>query len=83
MVLCCGVPGGALVWARTVDGNGNALVESVTISTDKGRDLAELVDFEVFGGNALRWLSLNDLDVDIIGLGHSANGGGAGVALLQ
>lgn len=29
---------------RTVDGDGDSLVESVAISTDEGWDLAELVD---------------------------------------
>lgn len=58
-------------------------MESVAISTDEGWDLAELVDLEVLGGNTLGWLSLNDLDIDVVGLSHSANGGRAGVALLQ
>lgn len=71
------------VLVRTVDSNGNALVESVTIGTDEGWDLAELVDLEVLGRDTLCRLSLNDLDLDVVGLGHSANGGGAGVTLWQ
>src|SRR4051794_21454787 len=72
-----------MIWVRTVNGNGNTLVESVAISTYEGWDLAELVDLEVLGGDTLGWLSLNDLNVDVVGLSHSANGGGAGVTLLQ
>ncbi len=37
----------------TVDGNGNALVKSVTISTDKGWDPSKPVQLEVLGGDTL------------------------------
>lgn len=54
-------------------------MESVSIGADKGWDLSKLVQLEVLGGDTLRRLSLNNLEVDIVGLGHSANGSRAGV----
>ena len=74
-------------WKRfaplTVDGDGDALVESVTISADKGWDLPKLVDLEVLGGAAFRRLGLNDLEVNVVGLGNCTNSSGAGVALWR
>jgi hypothetical protein len=49
-------------------------VESVTISTDECRDLSELVELEILFGKALAWLSLDNLDFHVIGLGHCKNG---------
>jgi hypothetical protein len=66
---------------RTVDGDGDALVESVTISADKGWDLPKLVDLEVLGGEAFRRLGLDDLEVNVVRLGNGTNSSGAGVAL--
>jgi hypothetical protein len=68
---------------RTVDGDGDALVESVAIGADKGWDLPKLVDLEVLGGDAFRWLGLNDLEVNVVGLGNCTNSSGAGVALWR
>lgn len=58
---------------HTVDGNGNALVEDVAVSADEGRDLAELVKLEVLSRDTLRGLSLDKLDVDVVGLSHCKN----------
>lgn len=59
---------------RTVNGNSDALSENVAILTDEGRDLAELVDLEILSRNTFSWLSLDDLEVDVVGLGNCANG---------
>ncbi len=59
---------------RTVNGNRNGLVESVTISTDECRDLSEPVELEILFGKALARLSLDDLDFDVVGPGHCKNG---------
>ena len=59
---------------RTVDGNGNGLVEGVSISADESWDLSELVKLEVFGREALDWLGLDNLEFDVVGLGHCKNG---------
>lgn len=56
-------------------------MENVSISTDESWDLSKLVKLEVFGRDTLRRLSLNDLDIDVVGLGHSTDGSGAGVTL--
>lgn len=56
-------------------------MENVSISTDESWDLSELVMLEILRGDTLRRLSLNDLDIDVVGLGHSADGSGAGVTL--
>jgi len=64
-----------VVLLRTVNCNGNALVESVAISADESWNLSELVDLEIVGRNSLCRLSLNDLEVDIVGLGNCANSG--------
>ena len=65
----------------TVDGDGDALVESVTISADKGWDLPKLVDLEVLGGDTFRRLGLNDLEVNVVCLGNCTNSSGAWVVL--
>lgn len=66
---------------HTVDSDGNALVESVSISTDESWDLAETVELQVLSRDTLGRLGLNNLEVDIVGLCDSADGGGAGVTL--
>lgn len=73
--------GGVKYFSHTVDGNGNAFMESVAISTDEGGNLSELVDLEVVGRNTLCRLSLDNLEVNVVGLRDCANGSGAGVAL--
>jgi len=49
-------------------------VDSVTVGTDECRDLSKLVELEIFVGKALARLSLDNLDFDVIGLGHCKNG---------
>lgn len=66
---------------RTVDGNGNALGEVVAISTDKGGDLAQLVDLQVVGRDASGGVGLDNLNVEAILLGDSDDGLGARLAL--
>jgi hypothetical protein len=67
----------------TIDGDGDAFVESVTIGADKGWDLPKLVDLEVLGGDAFRRLGLNDLEINAVGLGNCTNSSGAWVALWR
>lgn len=69
--------------ARTVDGNGNALVENIAVSADEGWDLAELVQLQVLRRDTFSWLGLNNIEFDVIGLCNSTNGGGAGVTLKE
>jgi hypothetical protein len=59
---------------RTVNGNGNGLVESVTISADECWYFSQFVELEVFCGNALGWLGFDNLEFDVVGLSHSQNG---------
>lgn len=68
---------------RTVDGDGNALVKSIAVSANECWDFAKLVDLQVLIGDTLRCVGLDDLELDVVGLGHSANSGGAGVALMK
>jgi hypothetical protein len=70
------------VGERTIDGNGNALVEDVAISTDEGRDLAELVVLEVLraGGGGV---GVDNLEIEAIGLGHGEDGRRPGVGLRK
>lgn len=80
--------GSSILWwgeyfRRTVNSDSNALVESVAISTDKGRNLSKLIKFEVLGRDTLGRLSLNNLEVNIVGLRDCADGSGAGVALRE
>jgi hypothetical protein len=48
-------------------------VEGETILADEGWDLAKLVDLEVFLWNTLRWFSLDDLELDVVGLCNCAD----------
>jgi hypothetical protein len=77
----CGVEKFSKIKKRTVDGNGNGLVENVAISTDEGWDLAETVVLEVLSIDALGWLNVDDLKIDVVGLGHSPDGSRARVGL--
>jgi len=63
------------VLKRTVNSDGDALVESVTISTDECWDLSELVELQVLGRDTLCRLGLNNLELETIGLCDSKNGG--------
>ena len=66
---------------HTVDCDCDTFGQYVAICANKGRDLAKGVDLEIFLGYTFQWLSRHDLEVEIIGLGHSADCGGAWVAL--
>lgn len=48
-------------------------MEGVAVSSNKGRDLAKLVDLEIFGGNTFGRLSLNDFQVKVVCLSNSKN----------
>lgn len=65
---------------RTVDGNGDALRERVAILAKEGGDLAELIGLEVLNGGLGR-VSLDELEVDVVGLRDGTDGRGAGVSL--
>lgn len=68
------------VVSRTVDGDGNALGESEAVLANKGGDLAKGVGLEVLGGSVAN-LSLNNVEVNVVGLSHSADGRGSSVVL--
>ena len=65
----------------TVDSDGDGFGEDEAISALEGGNLSELVELQVLGGDALGWLSVNELDVEAVRLRDSEEGGGAGVAL--
>ena len=67
--------------SRTVDCDSDTLVEGVAISANKGWDLSELVDLEVFGGDALSRLGLNNRKFDVVCFCYCLNGSRARVAL--
>lgn len=65
----------------TVHSDGNALSEDEAILADEGGNLAERVELQVLGGGAAR-RDIDDLELEVVGLGHSLDGSGAGVTLL-
>lgn len=66
---------------HTVYSDGNSLVEGVTISADECWDLSELVELQVLCRESLDWLRLDNLEFDIVRLGHCKDSRRAGVAL--
>lgn len=62
------------IFERTVDGNGNALVEGVAVSANKCWDLSKLIDLQVFGRDTISRSGLDDLEVDVVGFSHCVNG---------
>jgi hypothetical protein len=56
-------------------------VESVAISSDKRRNLSELVDLEILSGDTFCRLSVDDLELDIVCLGYCFDGEGPRVVL--
>ena len=66
---------------RTVDSDGNTLVESVPVSAHKSRDLSKLVDLQVLSVKALGRLGLDNLEVDVVRLCNCTNGSRTWVAL--
>ena len=67
---------------RTIDGDGNALVESVAVGTDEGGDLGKRVDLLVVLAGSLE-VDVDGLNVEVVGLRDSQDGRGAGVRLLS
>jgi hypothetical protein len=49
-------------------------MENVSISANECRNLAELIELEVLGRNTLGGLDVNDLELDVVRFGNSANG---------
>ena len=68
---------------RTVDGDGEDLREDETISTDECGNASELVDLAVVGGDTSARVGLDELDIKLVGLGHSQKTDSAGVALKE
>lgn len=64
----------------TIDRNCNALGQLIAICAHKRWDFAELVELQVFGGG-VGAVDHDFFQVKLVGLGHSSNGNGAGVAL--
>lgn len=56
-------------------------MESVAISTNESWDLAELVDLEILRRDTLGRVGVDELQVDVVRLGHSSDGNGARVFL--
>lgn len=56
-------------------------MENVAISTNESWDLAELVDLEVLRRDTLGRVGVDELQVDVVRLGHSSDGNGARVFL--
>lgn len=66
----------------TVDGDGNALVENVTVGALEGRDLAQLVELQVLGGG-LGGVDIDDVELEVVGLRNGADGRAPGVVLRE
>jgi hypothetical protein len=65
---------------RTVDSDGNALGESISVLAKEGRNLSKFAGLEMFG-RRLGGVSLNNLDLEIVCLRNCQNGSSAGVGL--
>lgn len=57
----------------TVDSYSNALVEHISVGTNESWYLAQLIYFQVFCGNTLSGLGLDNSDVEVVRLGNSAD----------
>ena len=68
---------------RTVDGNSHTFVQSVAIGTNESWNFSKLVDLEVVSRDPFGWFGFDNLEFDVVGLGHSADSGGAGIALRR
>lgn len=66
----------------TVDSDSNRLGEDEAVGALKGRDLAELVELQVVGRDALGRLRVDELDVEAVLLCDSQERRGARVTLL-
>lgn len=67
----------------TVDSNGHGLSQDIAVGALEGRDLAQLVELLVVIADALGRFGVHDLEVDVVGLCDSEDGGGARVALKK
>ena len=67
--------------ALTVDGNSDALAQNVAIAALERGNLAQLVELAVVIADALGWLGVHHVEFDVVGFGHSEEGGCAWVAL--
>lgn len=65
----------------TIDSNGNSLGQDVTISANKGGDLAKLVVLEIVGWSISTSSGLDNFDVEIVGLRNNLDGVGPRVIL--
>lgn len=69
-----------ILFKPTVDGDGNALVQDVSVLTNEGRDLGELVVLEVVS-RRVGGVNLDGFKVEVVGLRNSEDGCRAGVGL--
>ena len=65
---------------RTVDGDGNALGESIAVRPNERGDLAELVRILMLLGNVVH-INVDNVKVNVVGLRDREDRGGAGVLL--
>ena len=65
----------------TVDGNGDGLAEDEAVGTLEGGDLAELVELQILGRDAIGGHSLDELEVKTVLLRNGEQRSGARVAL--
>lgn len=68
--------------ALTVDSDSDGLGENEAVGALEGRDLAELVELQVLGRDALGGLGVDKLDVEAVLLCDSKERGGARVTLV-
>ncbi len=50
----------------TVDSDSNTLVEHISVAANESRYLAQLVNLQVFRGDALRRLGLDNIDLKVV-----------------
>jgi hypothetical protein len=70
----CSASGVGQFLLRTVNGNGNSLVEGIAIGANERWDLSKFVELEVLWRESLLRLSLDNLEFDVVGLGYGQNG---------
>ena len=67
---------------RTIDCNGDTLGQGIAIGTNKRGNPCEWIDLQVFGRNAFRGLSVDNFEVELVGLGSCSNRNGPYIALI-
>lgn len=65
---------------RTVDRDGHDLCEFEVIGSDESWDLVEGIQLDILGVG-IRWLSMDEFDVEVIGFGNRKQNCGSGIAL--